>query len=92
MYTRQRRNGLLFCSVTPSFTAGGQNKSPFLLCLDNHIIGYWYIRSIITVKGTNFRGVKFSRLGETASMLNFRGCKEDASIFHVANNAWMWQR
>ena len=30
-------------------------------------------------------------LGETASMLNFhniRGCKEDASIIHVINNAY----
>ena len=23
--------------------------------------------------------------------INFLGCKEDASVFHVTNNAWMWQ-
>ena len=36
--------------------------------------------------------LNFRVLAGTSSVLNFRGCKEDASIIHIAGNAWMWQK
>ena len=59
-------------------------------CGKKHVA--WALFNLSTIRVHIFVVLNLRVLGETASMLNFRGykfrrCKEDASVSHVTNNA-----